>query len=335
MSITRYNSPGIEPRVGIKAVAKMLMFQRPVQVLSKFGAPFPVDPNSGETIVWRRPVPFTAADQPLTEGVTPTSTTFRYEDVRDVLREYGFVVELSNKIEDLHEDPVFNNIIEQVGLNLGRTVEQIIYGKVRAGTSVIYANGSARNAVNTPITLPKLRQAARFLKSQKAMKMTSVLQAGPNKIGTVPIEACWPVAVNTDLENDIRQLPGFRPTSEYSSWNLISEYEFGAVEEFRFVSSPDLAPWPDAGGAAGTSVLSTSGTNADVYPVLIFGRESYGLTPLSGQDALQLRMRRPGTEIDSNDPLGQKGWVGWRTWFSSTILNQSWMVRIECAASAL
>lgn len=332
--LTLSNSPGITQRTNVWAMRQMLMFQWPHIVLNLFGAPKPLPKNKSAFISFRRPVPFTAADTPLQEGVTPSATQFRYETVTNQLRQYGFLVNLTDVTEDLHEDPVFNDALEQAGLNLGRTIEQITYGVVRAGTNVIFANGSARNAVNSPISLPKLRQAARALKSQKAMKMTSILEPGIEKIGTRPVEACWPVVVHTDCEADVRDLPGFAPTSEYGTRTLISEHEFGRVEEFRFVSTADLEPFRNAGGTAGSSVLSTGGTNADVYPYLVFGREAFGMTPLADKTALQPIIRRPGVS-DSGDPLGQRGWVGWKTYFCATILNQAWMVRIECAASSL
>ena len=42
----------------------------------------------------------------------------------------------------------------------------------------------------------------------------------------------------------------------------------------------------------------------------------------------------PG-QLDKSDPLGQKGMVGWKTYHKAFIANQSWMCRLEVAATDL
>ena len=94
---------------------------------------------------------------------------------------------------------------------------------------------------------------------------------------------------------------------------------------------------PDAGGAkagSGTTMVSTTGTSADIYPMLFFGKEAYGTVPLRGQGAVEPTVLRPGVK-DKADPLGQRGYVGWKTWFTAVILNQVWMARLECGVTAL
>ena len=136
--------------------------------------------NKTQVIKFRRPKIFTAATTPLVEGVTPTATQFSYEDVQATIKQYGQVVEITDVIEDTHEDPVLNDATEQAGENIGRTLEALNWGVLRAGTNVFYTNGTARNAVNTPISLSKQRAVIRALKAQKAYKITRVLSASVN-----------------------------------------------------------------------------------------------------------------------------------------------------------
>ena len=87
----------------------------------------------------------------------------------------------------------------------------------------------------------------------------------------------------------------------------------------RYILSPDLSAIADAGGTkagSGTTMVSTSGTSADVYPMLIFGKEAYGTVPLRGMGAVSPSIIRPGT-ISKSDPLGQRGYIGWKTWFGA------------------
>ena len=336
MTTTKYSDSGISPRTTVFAERKMLKHASPVVVLDKFGQTRPMPKNKGQVIKFRRPVTFSAATAPLQEGVTPSATQFSYVDVSATLRQYGQVVEITDAIEDTHEDPVLNDAAEQCGENVGRTIEALTFGVVKAGTNTFYTNGTARSSVNTPISVNKLRQAVRALKAQKAMKITKILDGSVN-YATRPIEASFPAVCNTDVESDIRNLAGFIPVAEYGSRKVVHENEFGSLEEIRFVTSPDLGPWLDAGGTkagSGTTMVSTAGTSADVYPILIFGQDAYGTVPLRGQGAVKASII-PVDKLTKDDPLGQRGYVGWKTWFTSVILNELWMARLEVAVTDL
>lgn len=336
MPTTRYSDAGVSPRTNVYAARQMLKHAAPVVVLDKFGMVRPMPKNKTQTIKFRRPKVFTAATTPLVEGVTPTATQFSYEDVSATLKQYGQVVEVTDVIEDTHEDPVLNDAAEQAGENIGRTIEALTYGVLKAGTNVFYANGSSRTDVNTPVSLNKLRAVIRALKAQKAMKITKILDGSVN-FATRPIEASYIAVHHTDLEADIRNLAGFTPVAQYGSRRAISDYEIGSCEDLRFVCSPDLDPIADAGAAkagSGTNMVSTSGTSADVYPILVFGKEAYGIVPLRGQGSVSPTILRPG-KPDKSDPLGQRGYVGWKTWHTAVILNELWMARLEVAATDL
>lgn len=325
---------GISQRTNVYAERQMLKHAEPVTVLEKTGPLIrPMPKNKSNTIKFRRPVPFAAATTPLTEGVTPASRAFSYEDVQVALAQYGEVAVITDVIEDLHEDPVLRDLTVQLGENIGRTKEQLNYAVLRAGTNVFYANGAARNAVNTALSLAKQRKVLRGLKAQKAMKITNVLDGSPN-YNTTPVEAAFIAVGHTDLEADIRGIAGFTPVAEYGKRSTVSDYEIGSVEDVRYILSPDLAPFADAGGLDGDVVVSTTGTSADVYPILFFGREAWGVVPLRGQGAVEPTIISAGTKT-KDDPLGQRGYAGWKTYHAALILNQLWMARLEVAASTL
>ncbi|MEQ9131095.1 MAG: N4-gp56 family major capsid protein [Salinisphaeraceae bacterium] len=333
MTMTRYSDAGVSPRTQVYAERQMLKHAGPVRVLDKFGMTRPMPKNKSQTIKFRRPKVFTAATTPLVEGVTPSATQFSYEDVSASLKQYGMLVEITDQIEDTHEDPVLNDATTQAGENIGRTMEAIDYGIVKAGTSVFYANGSSRSDVNTAVSLNKLRAVLRFLRAQKAMKITRILDGSVN-YGTRPIEASYIAVSHTDLDADIRGLAGFVPCAEYGQRKPVSEYEIGSVEDLRFILSPDLEPWAGTGSGTLNGMVSDGGSNVDVYPILIFGKEAYGMVPLRGQGAISPTVLRPGVR-DKSDPLGQRGYVGWKAWHTAVILNQNWMARLEVGATDL
>lgn len=322
----------ISQRTAAYAATTMLKHAEPVLVLQKFGAIKEQPRNTANAVKFRRPIPFPAATTPLIEGVTPTAQKIEYEDVPATLSQYGRPIEISDVVYDLAEDPVLKDASELAGEQAANTLEQVTYGVVKAGTSVYYANGASRVSVNTAITLNKQRAVTRFLKAQKAMKLTTMLDASP-KYGTKAIEAAYIACTHTDQESDIRNLPGFTPVAEYGSRQPVSEHEIGSVEDCRYVLSADLAPFADAGGTAGGNVVSTSGTSADVYPILYFGKEAFGTVPLKGARAITPMVVNP--KPSAADPMAQRGYVSWKAFFTAVRLNENWMARLEVAATSL
>lgn len=334
MTTTRYTDAGVSPRTNVYAARQMLKHASPVVILDKFGMVKPMPKNKTQTIKFRRPKIFTAATTPLVEGVTPTATQFSYEDVEVSLKQYGQVVEITDVIEDTAEDPVLNDASVQAGENIGRTLESLNWGVLRAGTNVFYANGTTRAGLNSVISLNKQRKVMRALKAQKAYKITRILSASVN-YGTKAVEAAYVAVHHTDVEQDIRNLAGFTPTAEYGSRQVISEYELGTVEDTRYICSPDLSPILAGGAAVGSDgMVAADSTNNDVYPILYIGKESYGIVPLRGKGSVSPTILRPGVKSKS-DPLGQRGYVGWKTWHAIVILNQVWMARLEVCVTDL
>ena len=326
----------INQRTAAWAANVMLSHAEPVLVLQKFGTPKEMPMNTANQVKFRRPIPFAAATTPLVEGVTPTAQKMLYEDVPATMRQYGRPIEITDVVQDLAEDPVLKDASMLAGEQAALTLEMVTFGVIKAGTSVVYTNGSARTSVNTPISLNKQRAITRALKAQKAKKLTTILGSS-TKYATQAIEASYIALAHTDMEADIRGLPGFIPVASYGSRAPVAPEEIGAVEDCRYVLSPELEPWDDGGGAfagSGTNMVTTSGTSADVYPILYVGREAYGLIPLKGKRAITPMVINPGT-ISKSDPLGQRGYVSWKVYYTCVILNENWMQRMESAATDL
>lgn len=325
----------ISQRVGVHAEKKLLEHAEPILILNKLGQHRPIPRNTGEKIIFRRPERLSTTPKPLTEGVVPDATSFNYVDVEADLVEYGDWTELTNKITDLHEDNVGADMAMMLGEQAAEMIELVTWGSVIGGTNLHIDSGSARTDVTQPISLGGLRSCVRKLRAQRAKPMTSIL-APSAMYATKPIEASYVAVGHTNLEADIRNLKGFVPVAEYGSRQPLCPEELGSVENVRFILSPVYEPIEDAGGAAG-AMLSTSGTSADVYPMMIFAKNSFGVVPLKGSKAyggaIKPKVVNPGTPSHS-DPHGRTGSVAWNTWFTSKILNDQWLIRYEMAATA-
>ena len=60
----------------------------------------------------------------------------------------------------------------------------------------------------------------------------------------------------------------------------------------------------------------------------------FGVTPLKGASALIPYVKNPGESREGDQP-GQRGWIGWKTYFTACILNQLWGARVESAIPEL
>lgn len=323
----------ITPRVGIIASAIALKHAAPIIVLGKLGQVMPVPKNGGQVVKFRGPKTLATATTPLTEFVTPTAQKLEYRDVTVNLARYGSWSAISDDIADTHEDPVLKDMMEISGEQAAETMEMIDYGVLIGGTNVVFANGTARNQVNTKLTLTAQRKVIRMLRSQRAPKIRKI-QDGSIKIGTTPIEAAYIAVCHTDLEADIRGLAGFVPVAKYGSREVICMEEIGSVEDVRYITSPLLNPWINAGGAHGGNVLTTGGTSADIYPILFLAESAFGTVGLKGEKAFQPMVLNPNTPR-GGDPMGRQGSVAWKSWHACVILDQTRLVRLEVGASVL
>ena len=333
--LTRYADGGISPRTNVYAAKMMLESADPVVVLDLLADVKPMPRNKTQNIKFRRPVTLEPVDTPLVEGITPEMTPFRFEDVEGTLRQYGQVLGLTDHIQDTHEDPVLMEMSKQAGKNMGRTFEALRWGVLRAGTNVFYATGSSRSAVNGTITLSMQRNICMSLQEQYAEPITEIVR-GSVLIGTEPVEGGYIAFAHTNLGNDIRNMDGFIPVAKYGNIKPIHKRELGAVEDVRYILSPDLPPIYNSGMSVSTGFRRRGGGTAslDVYPILYVGQHAYGTVPLRGEGAVEPAIVPVGRR-DKSDPLAQRGYVGWKSWYLCLILNQLWMARAEVAATEL
>lgn len=346
MSQFNYSNPA--GRIN-KLKGEILAHAIPVEVLGITGSQKTIPKNNGKTVVYRRYLPYgatntnsntinrwnvSASAHILTEGTTPTADSLVPQDITVTLNQYGCLYQVTDQAVDTYEDDVPAEMKKQCGERVGLIREMVRYGVLKAGTNAYYAGGSSRGTVASKITLNVLRKVARNIRANHSKAVTSILSASPN-IGTKPVEASYLVFVHTDAEADVRDLQNFKTTAEYGSRKVIHEQEFGSVENFRFITSPELAPYADAGAAIGaTGLYSTTGSNIDVYPFIVTGEDAWGQVALRGSEALDPTWIPPGEKTKS-DALGQRGFVGAKFYMNCTTLNEGWMAVAEAGITTL
>lgn len=347
--MSAFTSTNPAARIG-KLKGDILKHAMPAEVLGITGQQRMMPKNQSKTIVHRMYLPYGAANtnwdtrnrptvdaaaHELQEGVTPTADSLTPHDITVTLKQYGCLYELTDQTADTYEDDVPEEMKKQCGERIALVREMIRWGTVKAGTNVYYGGGgSTRASVNAKITLPILRRISRNLQANHAKRITGILEPS-DKISTQPVEASYMVFAHTDAESDVRDLPGFKHVAEYGSRKVASPYEIGSCENYRFILSPELAPYANAGAAVGsTGLYSTGGSNIDVYPFVVVGEDAWGQVALRGLDAIDPTYIQPGVK-DKSDPLGQRGYVGAKFYMSCVLLNEGWMAVAEAGVSSL
>lgn len=320
----------ISPRTTAYADRRLLERAKTNNILGQFGQIRELPTKSTLTIKFRRYNKLAAATTPLSEGVTPTGKTLTKTDITVTVSQYGDFIWITDVILDTHEDPILQESTDILGEQASDTYDILRAGVLKAGTNVVYTSGTARSSVNAVIDKATLRRAERALLRQEAKPITSFIQAGP-KIATVPIPPCFVVVCHADLKYDLEAIADWVPVQKYPSTQGIFNGEIGSSGLFRFVIDNNVSSWADAGTTKG-STLSTSGTNSDVYPLLVFGQNAYGIVPLAGKNAVSTYVANPKAQV--GDPLAQRGTVGWKGYTATVILNDLWMLRIEAAVTA-
>lgn len=332
----------------IRAEMQMLKHAEPIQVLGGFGVQKQQPKRKTDTVVFRRLKPFnadanevaniTASTFKTVEGTTPSANTISYVDVSVTLEQYAVLFKYTSKSELMYEDDIPADMAKLTGETLGEVAELVAYGVVKAGIGVIYGNGDTRVGVNSKISLGKLRVATRSMENNRGKHVTSVIKPGPN-FGTAGVEAAYVVFIHTDVSADARDIPGFTKRVDYgSAITPVHAREIGAIEEFRFVTSPLFKPFADAGAdVAATKMVSTTGVKCDVYPLIIIAEDAWGHISLKGENkgtGISPTVISAATKNHAN-PSGMFGYVGADFWYAPVRLNENWMTRIEVAVSDL
>ena len=343
------NYGDITPAVAAWATVRMLKRALPLLVFEKFGQTYPMPTNSTQTAKFRRYFLSGAtgaagsgsgefytplATTPLVEGVTPEGRTLANQDYTVQLAQYGDYVTITDVVNDTHPDNILAEATDLLGENAAETVETLRYNVLKAGTNVFYAsNVASRALVAAAITRTDQRRVTTALNRQNAKKITSVVASRPD-YGTASVEAGYVAVVHPDLESDIRNMTGFKAVADYGPHTSPWEGEIGSVEQVRYIATTVAKPFLAAGVvvASAPTLRSNGGVNIDVYPVLYFARDAFGIVPLKGHSSMTPMVVNP--KPAPGDPLGQRGTVGWKLWTSTVILQEAFMIRLEVGATA-
>lgn len=266
----------------------------------------PTVPGGYNVVQWAKPSQLTvsAASAAITEGVTPTSTSFTYASITASPTQYGLYVEVSDRLLKVDPINILGHAAKELGNNIARVVDKVIQSELALGTTVLYASTATNRAgVSSTMVLSAtdIRDAATKLAANDAPEigMGYVAVAHPFVVGDLKAET----ATGTWIDSH-----------KYAQPSEIFRGEIGSIYGVRIVQS---------------SAVDTFSSTTTVYPTYVMGKGAYGVTDFS---AIETVYTGPGW---NSDPLKQRSTVGVKVDFAARILQQNALLRLESAATSL
>lgn len=294
---------------------QLLMRALPNLVHAKWGLQKPLPARGGKSIEFRRMTAIAATTTALTEGTPPAATNATFTNIAATISQYGQYAQISDLLETQAFDPVIAEYTENFGESMGDSLDQVVRNVLVAGTTIQYASTAATRTGASGVGSGMYINSAEIREATNTLKRVNAKPVVDGKF------ICLVHPDNTrDLFADPVIVEAFQHAAPRSEANPLFSGVLGDYMGVRFVETTNLRVWASSG-------LS----GADVYGVLFIGKEAYAVTELSTMQARTII--HPRGSGGHTDPLEQYSTVGWKAAITSAILNQDFMLRLECNAS--
>lgn len=274
-------------------------------VYKQLGKVGTVPKGEGKTVVWNRYTNPSAKTSALTEGTDPTPSGLSATLISATISQYGNFEQVTDILSLTSIDNSIASAVDLLAYEAALSIDTVIRDIVVAGSNVIYASGVANRtsiAATNVATVADVRKAVRELKGANAK---------PQSGGT------YMAVIHPDVEYDLQGDSNWVAAVQYTSAGVDRIYngEVGKLYGVRFMNTTQ-APILTNSGSAGV----------EVYQSMFIGQEAFGVSELQGLS----------TFVDSPSPrsaLRLYSDVGWKAGFTSKVLNDTFMVRLESAAT--
>jgi N4-gp56 family major capsid protein len=296
----------------------LLLRARQAQVFYQYGMKTQLKENSGNSVSWRRFNSLSSAITPLSEGTTPNATSLSVSEITASVQEYGNYVSITDALDLMAIDKVMLEASDVLGQNAGESIEIVIRNVLQAGTNVQFATGSTRAAQSgaNPLSLNLLRKALIALDANNARRFNASEEADKPGVGG------YVAFVHPNVVFDIYNDPELKAVLQQNSNNdkFWTGY-IGSIYGIQLYQSTLVPVFTGAGAAS-----------ANVYATIILGQHAFGVVDVSGKGKYELIVKPLGS-AGADDPLDQRGSIGWKAWQAPVILNNNFMVRIETGST--
>lgn len=284
----------------------LIRLAEPELVHDQFGQKRPIPGGNGKVIEFRKfnALPNVPADRILTEGITPNGQFYGVTAITAQIEQYGGYITLSDMLNLTAYDNNMQEVMKLLASQAGQVSDKITRDILAAGTNVSYAGGRASRANLTSadvLTIEDIKKGVRKLK----------------RVNAKTIGGSYVAIVHPDVAFDLMQDSEWIDANQYAGSGAIFNGEIGKMYGVRFVET--------------TMAKIIKPSTLPIYCTLLLADNAFGVTSINngGIETIVKQLGSGGTA----DPLNQRSTVGWKLNKVAKILEESYMVRIESAAS--
>lgn len=288
----------------------LLTLARPYYIYDMFAQKRTIPLNSGDQMVFRRYSTLSAATVPITDGTTPPGDALSVTDFSTQIKWYGNFVVITDQVQFTVQDRVLNESTRVLSLQLGLTIDTLIRNMMVATASSILASNGINGGTPTEITTIDIKTAVRALRLGNARLMTKPIP-GENRFATSPVRSSYWGFMDVSIQNDLEACADFLSAANYPNPLDALEAEWGSTNNVRWLLSTN--------GYSTTAAIP-------VWSNIILGQEAYGVVKLGSKEAEFIV--KPLGSSGTNDPLNQRGSVGYKYPFATRLLNDNWITRL-------
>lgn len=253
----------------------------------------------------------------LAEGVNPTPQRLERTTTTATLHTYGAYVEITDEVETQGPDNTLLEASDVLGESAGETIDEVVMEELHSTTSIYYA-GTAGGATVTTIDDADMTAAAAgdldaiilALQENKAKYITEMINASTG-VGTESVDPAYVGITSPRGGKKIAALTGFTKAKDYANTGTLLPGEIGSYDNIRVCVTTEAKVYTGEGASS-----------ADVYSLLVLGKNAYGVLDLSGK-AME-NIVHPKTD-GTGGPLDMFGTSGWKAVTCAKILNDNFM----------
>ena len=205
-------------------------------------------------------------------------------------------------------DNQMQEVMKIIATQAGQVSDKVTRDILAAGTNVMYADhANAGHDERTDLT------SADVLTIEDIKKAVRLLK----RVNAQTINGSYVAIVHPDVAYDLMQDSEWIDANQYAGSGAIFNGEIGKMYGVRFVETTMAKIWKPS--------------TLPIYGTLVLGANAFGVTMIDN-GGIKSIVKQLGS-AGSADPLDQRATVGWKLAKTACILEQSYMVRIESAAS--
>lgn len=281
----------------------------PNLLYSKFAQRRSIPKRGGKTIEFRKFSSLGVSKTALTEGTPPAGQSLTVTAITATVDQYGDGVKFSDIVRTTTIDPILEETTDLLAEQAGESIDELVRDVLVAGTSVQFWDGSraaqANIASTDTLNADCIRRAVLTLQLNRARK----------------IGGMWHAIIHP------RQAHDLQGTQEWLDAQLGGE-RTGRVQDGSLGSLYGVKFWvtdkvPVVQGGVGGTI--------DIHQALFFGADAYGIVALDGHN-LQTIFHPLGS-AGTADMLNQQSSMGWKVAFTTKIISDEFMVRVETSTS--